>query len=108
MAIRSNLTIDQGSDYSITVDLVSANGDPMNLSGYTGRSQLRKHPDSVNSKEFTVEVANSGSIILSMDSVYTANITAGRYMYDAEIVSSANVVTRVIQGIVTVTPEITR
>ena len=43
-----------------------------------------------------------------MDSDYTANIAAGRYLYDVEVVSSADVVTRVLQGIATISPEITR
>jgi hypothetical protein len=32
----------------------------------------------------------------------------GRYVYDIEAVSGANVITRVIEGIVTVTPEVTK
>lgn len=108
MATKSNLTIDQGSDYNITIDLTTANGSAMDLAGYTGRSQMRKSASSSTAKNFTVSVANSGSVSLSMTADYTANITAGRWLYDVEVVSSADVVTRVLEGIVTVTPEMTR
>jgi len=109
MAIKSNLIIDQGSDYSVTVELTDANGNTMILTDYTGRAQMRKSPTATSYKEFTVSVNEvGGTVTLSMDSDYTADITAGRYMYDVEIVSSANVVTRVLQGIATVSPEITR
>ena len=109
MAIKSNLIIDQGSDYSVTVELTDANGNTMILTDYTGRAQMRKSPTATSYKEFTVSVNEAGgTVTLSMDSDYTADITAGRYMYDVEIVSSANVVTRVLQGIATVSPEITR
>jgi len=109
MAIKSNLIIDQGSDYTVTVSLTDANGNTMILTDYTGRAQMRKSPTASSSKEFTVSVdEDAGYVTLSMTSEYTANIAAGRYMYDVEIVSSANVVTRVLQGIATVSPEITR
>jgi len=108
MATKSNLTIDQGSNYSITVDLTTANGSAMDLAGYTGRGQMRKSPSSSTAKDFTVAVANNGIVTLSMSAAYTANITAGRWLYDVEVISDSDVVTRVLEGIVTVTPEITR
>jgi len=109
MAIKSNLIIDQGSDYTVTVSLTDASGNTMVLTDYTGRAQMRKSPTASSYKEFTVSIdEDAGDVTLSMTSAYTADITAGRYMYDVEIVSSANVVTRVLQGIATVSPEITR
>ena len=108
MATKSNLTIDQGSDYNITIDLTTANGSSMDLTGYTGRSQMRKSASSSTAKDFTILVANTGSVTLSMTADYTANITAGRWLYDVEVVSGGEVVTRVLEGIVTVTPEMTR
>lgn len=109
MAIKSNLIIDQGSDYTVTVELTDTGGNTFILTDYTGRAQMRKSPTATSYKEFTVSLnEDAGTVTLSMDSAYTANVTAGRYMYDVEIVSSANVVTRVLQGIATVSPEITR
>jgi hypothetical protein len=43
-----------------------------------------------------------------MTSANTSNLTPGRYVYDVIITSSANVVTRVVEGIVTVLPSVTR
>ena len=110
MAIKANLVIDQGSDYDVTFDLTHANGAVFDLTSYTGRSQMRKSPASSTYKTFTVTIpdAASGSLTISMNSAYSANVVGGRYLYDVEIVSSANVVTRVVQGIATVSPEITR
>jgi len=109
MAIKSNLIIDQGSDYTVTVELTDTSGNTFILTDYTGRAQMRKSPTATSYKEFNVTVNElDGSVTLSMGSEYTSNISAGRYMYDVEIVSSANVVTRVLQGIATVSPEITR
>ena len=42
MAIIANLFIDQGTDFSITVDVTDAAGTALNLSGYTAAAQIRK------------------------------------------------------------------
>ena len=41
MAIIANLYIDQGTDFSITVDVTDSAGDILNLSGYTAAAQIR-------------------------------------------------------------------
>jgi len=50
----------------------------------------------------------SGTVALGLTATQTANLVPGRYVYDVEVVSGANVVSRIIEGIVTVTPEVTR
>jgi len=107
MAVKANITIDQGTDFATSIDVTDDNGDPTDLSGFTGAAQMRKHYTSSNSFSFSVAVAN-GSVTLSMNSATTANIVAGRYVYDCELTSSSNVVTRIVEGIVTVTPQVTR
>lgn len=42
MAIKANLTIDQGTDFSATIDLVDVNDSAFDLTGYTVRGQVRK------------------------------------------------------------------
>jgi hypothetical protein len=42
MAIIANIYIDQGTDFSITVDVTNADGTALNLSGYTAAAQMRK------------------------------------------------------------------
>jgi hypothetical protein len=56
----------------------------------------------------TVTGTANGEITLSMTAANTASLTPGRYVYDVIITSSANVVTRVVEGIVTVLPSVTR
>ena len=107
MAVKANITIDQGTDFATSIDVTDDNGDPTDLSGFTGAAQMRKHYTSSNSYAFSVAVAN-GSVTLSMNSATTANITSGRYVYDCELTSSSNVVSRIVEGIVTVTPQVTR
>jgi hypothetical protein len=49
-----------------------------------------------------------GQINLTLDNTVTNDIEPGRYMYDVEITSAGGGKTRVVEGIVTVTPGITR
>jgi len=83
----------------------------MNLTGYTPRMQVRETHDSTSILlTVTCSVANaSGGIIrLQATATTTASIEEGIYVYDLEIESSTGVVTRLLQGNVTVTPEVTR
>jgi tRNA threonylcarbamoyladenosine modification (KEOPS) complex Pcc1 subunit len=50
----------------------------------------------------------AGTINLTIAATDTANITPGLYVYDLELVSSANVVTRLIEGNFNVKAEVTR
>jgi hypothetical protein len=43
-----------------------------------------------------------------MNSATTSSITAGRYLYDVEVIDVNLVTSRIVEGIVTVTPQITR
>lgn len=104
---KVNLVIDQGTNFNTIIELTDQNNDSLNVTGYTARAQLRKHYLSVNSVSFTTTLSN-GQLILSLNHVQTANIVAGRYVYDAELVDASNTVIRLVEGIVTVTPEVTR
>lgn len=109
MATKANIILDQGTTFSTTIFITDDNGDPVDLSGYTGRSQIRKHYTSSNSVSFSVSLTEAtGVVSLGLTANQTSILTAGRYVYDVEVVSSANVVSRIIEGIVTVTPEVTR
>jgi len=109
MATKSNITIDQGSTFTVTVDLQIANGSPLDLSGYSGRAQMRKAYSASTAKDFTVSIANTslGQVTMSMVADYTANVEAGRWLYDLEMINGSTV-TRVLEGIATVKPEVTR
>jgi hypothetical protein len=70
---------------------------------------MRKTYSSSNAYAFSASGNNSGVLVLSMNTTVTGTITAGRYVYDIELKSTANnEITRIIEGIVTVTPQVTR
>jgi hypothetical protein len=109
MATKANITIDQGTTFSTVISLADDEDVAVDLTGYTANSQIRKHYSSSNSQSFSITLGGtSGTISLSLTSTQTSNLTPGRYVYDVELTSSSNVVSRIVEGIVTVTPEVTR
>jgi len=108
MAHRTNIYMEQGSDFSTSFTIRDANDSLMDLSSYTGRSQMRKHHSSQTAHDFTIITSSNGLVTLSMTAEATANVEEGRWVYDVELVSGANVVTRPIEGQVVVKPEVTR
>lgn len=108
MATKVNLVIDQGTTFSTTLDVNDDAGNPIDLSTYTASAQIRKHYSSSNAVSFTVTANSSGVVSLSLNSNATSNLVAGRYVYDVELVAPGNTTSRIVEGIVTVTPQVTR
>lgn len=107
MAIKANLVIDQGSTFASSIELLDQNDEALDVSGFTARAQLRKHYTSTNAVSFSTGLAN-GTLVISLTANQTANVISGRYVYDIELVDATGTVTRILEGIVTVTPEVTR
>ena len=88
---------------------------PANLAGYTGALQIRSLPSSptkvldlTTSNGGISITANQGKVSVHATAVQTAAIDDGVYVYDCEITSAAGIVTRLVQGQVVVSPEVTR
>jgi hypothetical protein len=117
MGVAYNTVIDQGADWYFNVTYQNPNGTPINLTGYTAACQLRSLPNSP-SAVLTLTTQNGGITITPLTGVVALRATAaqtmaideGNYVYDLEIYSSANpsVVTRLVQGQITVSAEVTR
>lgn len=110
MAGYVELTIEQGANFNTVLDLKDAAGGILNLASYEVAAQMRKSYYSNTSTSFTMTIsdAGAGQITMAMDSATSANVTPGRYVYDVLITSGAGVKTRIIEGIVTVLPSVTR
>lgn len=119
-AARYDLVIDQGSDFAIEFT-VSESGTGKNLTNYYARAFIRPSKSSnTKTDEFNVVIPDStktqGIITMTLTNQKSAAITAGTYFYDLEIYTTKEVngqtvddyVSRLLQGIVTVTQEVTR
>lgn len=111
MAAKANIVIDQGANFSTTITVTDDSGSVVDLSGYTAEGQIRKHYTSSTKVDFTISFVSprsSGQVTLSLSSANTGAMEAGRYVYDVELTSAANVISRMVEGIATVTPQVTR
>jgi archaellum component FlaF (FlaF/FlaG flagellin family) len=110
MAAFSEIIIEQGATFNTTLNVEDSSGTAINLYAYTANSQMRKSYYSSTAYTITSDVTGTanGEITLSMSAANTSLLTAGRYVYDVKITSPGSVVTRVIEGIVTVLPSVTR
>ena len=110
MATVSNLFVDAGASYSNIITVAATNGQPLNLTGYNVASQMRKSYQSSTAYNFTASVydAATGKVRLQLTPTQSEAIPAGRWLYDVEITSPSGSKTRVVEGIVTVNPQITQ
>ena len=110
MAAIAYLDIDQGSDFTAEMTLENEDGTQISLFGFQVYSQFRKSYGSTIGHSFDVVITDelSGVIELSLSGTYSSGIRPGRYLYDVEIINADGRKTRVVEGIVTINPEITK
>ena len=107
MSTKANITIDSGTTFSTTLTLTDENGDNLDLNGYTANSSMKKWYTSHTSIPFNVSINTTASTVtLEMDASVTSNLYPGRYVYDVDLTDSSNAVSRIVEGVVTVTPSV--
>ena len=113
MAAIANLRIDQGASFSSDVTVTDTDGDAFNLTGYTAAAKMAKGYASTRTRtSITTSIASdptTGVVTLSLTADQTNALDApARYVYDIEILrTSDSTVTRVIEGIITISPSVT-
>lgn len=110
MATISNLYVDQGSFFRTYVTVSGSDGAVVDLTGYTAAAQMRKSYSSSVAYNFQISISNptQGRVRIELGSEYSRTIPAGRYLYDLEVTDSNGEKLRVVEGIVTINPEITK
>ena len=111
MASILNQIIDQGTTFSKQITVYETDGTTIqNLTGYTVSSQLRKNYTSTafTAINATNNSPTNGVIVMSLTAVQTSALKSGRYVYDLQITAADGTVTRVIEGVITIRPEVTK
>ena len=81
----NNISINSGTNFYRDFYLDDVNGNSIDLTGYTGKSEVRKHPESVGAAttfSLTFVDRPNGRIRLSLTRPQTEKIKPGRYCYD--------------------------
>lgn len=114
-AASLDILIEQGATYTQSLVWKDSSGDPLDLTGFTARMQVRKTKNATTTLlEATTENGyitvgtTDGTIEIEIPAEITAAITAKRGVYDLELISGAGKVTRLIEGGVEFSGEVTR
>lgn len=108
-----NIVIEQGADFNKSLSLTDNSGDPFDLSNYSAvNGQIRRHYNSETvSANFTCTITGDGTagqIAWGLNATGTAAIEPADHLYDLELVANDGTITRLLEGSVTVKPNITR
>lgn len=109
MSIKSNLIIDQGTDYTTTLEIKDDNGIAVDITGYSANAMIRKTYSSSNAVSFGTTVTGAtGKIVLTLSATVSAAMTPGRYVFDVITTDILARKVRIVEGIVTIAPGVTR
>ena len=109
-----DFTIEQGATFNLLLTW-KINNVAVNLTGYTARLQARIDVEEIETV-LSLTTANGGitlggalgTISLDQTAVQTTLLPAGTYVYDLELIASNGTVTRLVQGELDISPEVTR
>jgi hypothetical protein len=118
MAQYEEITIDQGADVTLQLELVDTSGNIKDLTDYSVAAKAKRtyNSDSADTFAFSTAVltpATAGKCTLTLTNTQTDAMKApGRYFYDVElsVVDSDGdtIIERVLEGVLDVTPSVTK
>lgn len=111
-----DITIEQGADFNLPLTWKDGTGDPIDVSGYTARMQIRENFDS---DDYIISLTSDagggitlggilGTVTVSISAADTATLAQVEAVYDLELESPGGYVTRLTQGRVYISREVTR
>lgn len=114
MAAVKNFTLDQGSDKTVSFILSDKSG-PLDLTGYSAAMQLRRYAFSEEAID-TLTTCNgrllldesAGKVTAKFKHENTEGYPGDTVLYDLELQSPDGEITRVVEGKIKVSPEVTR
>lgn len=109
MSGKHNIVAEQGATFNFNFR-VETNGTPWNLSSYTFAMQVRRSTSDTNTliNVTSATMTSQGHVSVTVSAATMADVPAGRWVYDIELTSAGNEVTRILEGRFIVTPEVTQ
>ena len=110
MSGKLDLTIEQGATFSRTITIKNASNVVVDITNDTFAGQVRKRHQSGTVEAvftFTITDGANGEVTAVISATDTSAMDTGDFVYDIEW-TSGSTVTRLLEGVATVTPEVTR
>jgi hypothetical protein len=110
MTTEVNFEIEQGSTFLRTMSVIDNNNTPVDLTTYTLAGQLRRSYSSSEFIDFDIVILNPvlGRIAVSLTGLVTATLTHSKYVFDVNATNADDVILRIMEGLITVSPNVTR
>ena len=116
-----NFTLEQGTTFIRIFNYKDTNGNPINLSEASVSMQIRTHVEAsspveggtfTNNNGFTISAPagspSSSQFTLIIPATTSSAFTFDRAVYDIELLDSNNITTRLLQGKIKLSKEVTR
>jgi uncharacterized membrane protein YkoI len=109
MSGKYNIVAEQGATFNLNFR-VETDGTPWDLSDYTFAMQVRR---STSSSTTLLDITSAtmtalGQVSVTVSAVTMDTVPAGRWVYDIELTSSGDEVTRILEGRFIVSPQVTQ
>lgn len=114
MATRYDLEIDAGATYTDQVVFRDSAGALVNLTGYTAAMKIRPTKESSTVSLSLTHSAGlalggaAGTVDITISAAQTTALDSGNFVYDLKVTSAGGVATRLIEGNVTVSADVSR
>jgi hypothetical protein len=109
MSGKYNIVAEQGATFNLNFR-VETDGTPWNLTGYTFAMQVRRSANDANTllNITTATMTAIGQVSVTVPATTMDDVPAGRWVYDIELTSSGDEVTRILEGRFIVTAQVTQ
>jgi len=109
MSATYNITIEQGADWQRDLFLTTATQGSISLAGRTFTAQIRQMPGGTVVTQIATSVVSAagGQLRLTVSSAASLLVPTSGARYDLIQVTSAGIATRLLEGVVTLSPRIT-
>lgn len=109
-----DLTIYQGANFELQLTWRDADNEPIDLTGYQARLQVRVRPSaedvlmSLTETDGIVLAATSPNIVISRTPAQTAALSWDDAVYNLELDNGSGDVSRLLEGLAILSPEVAR
>lgn len=123
---RLGIDMNQGDDFEVTITINDSTGAPVDITGYQFAGEMKLNTESTTGVaaefEFTIQdqTTNKGQVLWSLPNSVTSTLGVSvsdaerkqrlttPYVFDVKMEDTLNVVTRIVEGIMYVSPEVTQ
>ena len=109
MSGKYNIVAEQGATFNLNFR-VETDGTAWNFSDYTFAMQVRRSTSSSTTllNITSATMTSLGRVSVTVPAATMSDVPAGRWVYDIELTSSGDEVTRILEGRFIVSPQVTQ